>query len=54
MYCPVCAKREEETTHRECILQLFRENKIKSLKEWKALLLPKKTKFLGWEYQKLG
>ncbi len=50
--CPVCQK--QDTNHRECILQLFRENKIKSLKEWEQLRKAKKARFLGWEYHKLG
>ena len=48
--CPVCLKQEAD--HRECILQLFRENKIKSLKEWEQLRKPK-ARFLGWVYVKL-
>lgn len=53
MSCPICSKQRNESGHRECIFQLFRENKIKSLKDWEALWKPK-TLFLGWVYVKLG
>lgn len=55
MPCPICSKQRNESSHRDCILQLFRENKIKSLKEWEAVWVPKPTaRFLGWVYVKLA
>lgn len=51
MKCPVCSK-PKEVNHRDCIVQLFRTNTIKSLKEWEALWKPT-TRFLGWVVVKL-
>jgi hypothetical protein len=34
MKCPVCNLLKKEGDHRMCILQLFREDKIRSISEW--------------------
>jgi hypothetical protein len=41
MPCPVCELQIGDADHRTCLLQLFRENRIKSTKEWKMLCKPK-------------
>jgi len=35
MACPVCYRKTSD--HRDCILKLFKENKIKSIAEWTKL-----------------
>jgi len=37
MPCPVCDCKIGEADHRMCLLQLFREGKIKSSKDWERM-----------------
>jgi len=34
--CPLCKESVKSNDHRSCILTLFKENRIQSIKEWKA------------------
>lgn len=34
--CPLCKESVKSKDHRDCILTLFKENRIQSIKEWKA------------------
>ena len=40
--CPLCSKPTgPDTDHRSCVLELFKTNKIQSVKDWEALCKPK-------------
>jgi hypothetical protein len=42
--CPVCLDIVGNTKgHRECVLQLFKENKISSIAQWKSACYRKRT-----------
>jgi hypothetical protein len=42
MSCIVCSRDVGDSTkHRECLLQLFKESKIKSIGDWIELSMPK-------------
>ena len=34
--CPVC-KKDTNQEHRKCVLELFKQDKIQSVKEWEAM-----------------
>jgi hypothetical protein len=40
MPCPVCSCNIGQADHRMCVIQLFREDKIKSVAEWQNLCRP--------------
>ena len=42
MSCVVCSRDVSQSAeHRECLLQLFKESKIKSIGDWITLSIPK-------------
>lgn len=47
MPCPVCDCKIGEADHRACIVQLFRDNRIKSIKEWETLAMKPGTTVKG-------
>ena len=44
MPCPVCLKIESD--HRPCVLELFKTDKIQSIKEWEEMSKPKKRRII--------
>ena len=45
MPCPICQKEPGSgSDHRGCLVTLFRENKIQSIREWEDLCKPPKPK----------
>lgn len=41
MPCPICYHNPGEADHRLCLVELFRNNTIQSVKEWETLCKPK-------------
>ena len=41
MPCPVCNRPANTDNHRTCLVELFKTNKIQSVKDWEELCKPK-------------
>lgn len=41
MPCPVCSQNIGEADHRLCLVELFRNNTIQSVKDWERMCKPK-------------
>lgn len=40
--CPVCSKKVGDADHRWCLIELFKTNRIQSVRDWELLCIVRK------------